>query len=96
MNSSERRLKFKESCLKQEHKALFTPNNVINLSIVYELDGWSRDLNTDFTLKDCLKLKLLIQMNANLADTVWDLIRVQNFYYLMVAWEKMSLFLELI
>ena len=96
MNSSERRLKFKESCLKQEDKALFTPNNVINLSIVYELDGWSRDLNTDFTIKDCLKPKLLIQINANIADTVWDLIRVQNFYYLMVAWEKFLLFLELI
>ena len=34
--------------------AAFTPNNVVNLFIVYELDTWSRDLNTDFTLKDCL------------------------------------------
>ena len=27
---------------------------VVNLFIVYELDRWSQDLNTKFTLKDCL------------------------------------------
>ena len=26
----------------------------MNFFIVYELDTWSRDLNSDFTLKDCL------------------------------------------
>ena len=49
MNNIRIRLKFKGSCLKQEDKAAFTPNNVVNLFIVYELDRWSRDLNTDFT-----------------------------------------------
>ena len=46
------RLEFKGSCLKQE-EATFTPNNVVNVFIIYELKTWSQDLNTDFTLKDC-------------------------------------------
>ena len=54
MNNSKIRLKFKGSCFRQAVKAPFTPNNVVNLFIVYELDRWSRDLNTDFTLKECL------------------------------------------
>ena len=49
MNNSRLRLKFKENCLKQEDKAPFTRNNVVNLFIVYELDTWSRELNTDLT-----------------------------------------------
>ena len=32
----------------------FTPNNVVNFFLDYKLGTWSRDLNTDFTLKDCL------------------------------------------
>ena len=52
MNNSRIRLKFKGSYLKQEDKAPFTPKNVVNLLIVYELDTWSQELNTDFTLKD--------------------------------------------
>ena len=54
MNNSKIRLKFKESYLKQEDQAPFTENNLVNLIIVYELDRSSRDLNSDFTLKDCL------------------------------------------
>ena len=66
------RVEFKVSCLKQE-KVTFTPRNVVILSIVYELDTWSRDLSTDFTLNDCLfgtvkltqivSIKMLIQIN---------------------------------
>ena len=33
----------------------FTSRNVINIYVGYELDPWSRDLNTVFTLKDCPK-----------------------------------------
>ena len=52
---------FKRNCLKQKKKkkkkkkknATFTPANRINLFIVYDLDTWSRDLNSNFTLKDC-------------------------------------------
>ena len=32
----------------------FTPRNVVNSFIVYELDRWTKDLNVEFTLKDCL------------------------------------------
>ena len=32
----------------------FIHGNVVNLYISYELDTWSRDLNTDFTLGNCL------------------------------------------
>ena len=46
------KLKFEGSYLKQEDKAAFTPKNVI-FFIVYELDSWPRDLNTDFTLGGC-------------------------------------------
>ena len=48
------RLRFKGSCLKQEETSPFIPDNVLNLFIVCELDAWSRDLHTDFTLKDSL------------------------------------------
>ena len=48
------RLRFKASCRRQDDKAPFTPNNVINLFIVCELDRQSQDLNNGFNLKDCL------------------------------------------
>ena len=35
---NESRIRFKGSCLKQEDKAPFTPKNVVNIFIVYELD----------------------------------------------------------
>ena len=65
LNNSKIRLKFKGSCLKQKDKAPFTPNNVLNLFIVYELDRWSRDLNTDFFLKDCLFGAVKLSKNAD-------------------------------
>ena len=57
MNNFKIRLKFKRrrsSCLKQEEKAAFTLKNVVHLFIVCKLDTCSRDLNTDFTFKNCL------------------------------------------
>ena len=54
MNNSRLRLEFKGSCLKQEDKAPFTLNNVVNLFIVDELSRWSKDLNAEFSLKECL------------------------------------------
>ena len=53
MINSKVRLRFTGSCLKQD-KATFTPNIVVNLYIVYELNILSQDLNTKFTLKDSL------------------------------------------
>ena len=44
---------FKGSCLKQTKNAAYTThNNRIFVFILYELDSWSCDLNSDFTLKD--------------------------------------------
>ena len=54
MNNFRIRLEFKGSCLKQENKAAYTPKNVVNIFIIYELDSQSRDLGTDFTLGSCL------------------------------------------
>ena len=79
MNNSKIRLKFKGSWLKQEDKAPFTPNNLVNLFIVvklvklvilvklfiYELDRWPRNLNTDFALKDCLFGAVKLTKNAD-------------------------------
>ena len=49
LHESKIRLKFEESCLKQDNKP-FTPNKVVDLFVVNELDTWSGDLNTDFTV----------------------------------------------
>ena len=57
-------LRFTGNCLKQD-KATFTPNNVINLHIIYELDRWSQDLNAKFTLKDCFFGNVKITKNAD-------------------------------
>ena len=59
------KLKFKESCLKQEDKAAFTIKNVINLFIVYELDTWLPDLSAEFTLKDCSLGAVNVTKNAD-------------------------------
>ena len=64
-DKSRLRLGFEVSCLKQEDKAAFTPNYVVNLFIVYELDRRPQDLNTDFTLTDCLCGAVKITKNAN-------------------------------
>ena len=40
--------------LKQGGQAAFAPKNVVNSFIVYELDSWPQDLNTDFALGCCL------------------------------------------
>ena len=46
-------VKFEGKRFKQD-KLPFTDGNAVNIFIVYELDIWSRELRTDFTLKDCL------------------------------------------
>ena len=70
--------------------ATYTPINSINLFIVYELDTWSRDLNSDFTLKDWLFGGVKLARNSDLDKYIYSgygigSIRVQNFHYLMVA-----------
>ena len=44
---------FKARRLNQRN-TIFTPSNMIIYFIIYELDTWSRELNSDFNLKDCL------------------------------------------
>ena len=86
------RLKFEGSRLKQEDKTPFTPKNVVNLFISYELDTWSQYLNSDFPLKDCLFGSVKLTKNADpekYVDSGYGIGFVQNFYYLMVARIKM-------
>ena len=63
-NKSRLRFRFEESCLKQGDTTRFTPNNVVNLFIVCELNTWSKYLNAEFTLKDCLFGAVKLTINA--------------------------------
>ena len=64
MNNSKIRLRFTGSCLKQDPTTL-TPNNIVNFFIVYKLDRGLQDLNSKFTLKDCLFGNVKITKNAD-------------------------------
>ena len=64
-NKSRLRLRLGGSHLKQEDTTLSTPNSVANLFIAWELNIWSRDLDTNFTLKDCLFGTLKPTKNAD-------------------------------
>ena len=64
IHNSEISVKFERSSLKQD-KLSFTHGNVVKIFIVYELDVWSRDLNTDFTLNDCLFGVVKLVKNAD-------------------------------
>ena len=59
------KLKFEGSWLKQQDKAVVTPKNMINFLIVYELDAWWQDLNTDFTLRGRLFGGVKLTKNAD-------------------------------
>ena len=65
-HSSKTKLKFTGSCLKQEDNAAYTPSNVVDLYIVYELDSRSQDLNPKLSLRDCLFGNIKITKNADL------------------------------
>ena len=57
-------LVFKGSCLKSKNGNYTHPSGIM-FFIVYELDTWSRDLNSDFTLKDCLLRGVKLVKNAD-------------------------------
>ena len=62
---------FNEHCLIKNNTAI--PKKAINPNISYMLNPWLRNLNTDFTLNNCLfgSVKLTkIQMNTNIVDAV--------------------------
>ena len=80
---------------------LFIRRNVVNLCISYELDTWSRELSTDFTLGNCLLewlsyIKTLILINKDTIVMVLDLMHIHNFRCQTVAGVKTLLFLVLI
>ena len=52
-NYGKGQIKFKGICLKQDISC-FIHGNVVNLYFSYELNAWSRDLNTYFTIDNCL------------------------------------------
>ena len=52
-NYGEISINFYGICLRQD-RISYIYRNLINLHIVYRLDTWSRDLNTDFTVGSCL------------------------------------------
>ena len=92
-------INFNGRCLKK-NKTSFS-KKVINLYISYILNQWFRNLNTDFTLNNCLFGSVELTKNAdpdntNIVATEKYLILAQNFHLQMKTWEKMSLFLELI
>ena len=55
---------FKEICLKQKSVS-FRYKIVINSYISYTLDKWSKDLDTDFTLSNCLFGAVKLTKNAD-------------------------------
>ena len=57
-------VKFKGICLKQKIVS-FLYKKIINLYISYKLDEWSKDLNTDFTLRNCLFGAVKLTENAD-------------------------------
>ena len=72
------------------------PKKIINLYISYILKPWLRDLNTDFTLNNCLFGSVELTKNANQDKYKYSGYEmVQNFHLQMIAWKKMSFFLEL-
>ena len=100
-NKSRLRLRFEGSCLEQEDTVPFTPNNIVNLFIVYKLGRWSRDVNTGFTLKDCLLGAVKITKNVDADKCKHSGYSIgfdsrSEFSLLMVARVKISLFLKLI
>ena len=100
MNNSRIRLEFKGSSLKQD-KSPFTPNIVVKLYIVYELNIWSQGLNDEFTLKNCLFGAVKLTKNANPNKHSYSgygigFDFVHPFQFQILIGLKMPLFLELI
>ena len=69
------------NCLKQD-KAFFIHRHVVNLLIVYQLDTFSRDVNTKFVPRNCLfgviKLTKNILIIMDIVVMVLDFMLVLN------------------
>ena len=66
---SKTRVKFTESCLKQD-KVIFTHGKIVNIYIVYELDA-SSSSGRDPTLKNCLFGAVSLTKNADIEKYVY-------------------------
>ena len=55
-------INFNEHCLINH---IYIPKKVINIYISYTLTPWIRNLNTDFTLKNCLFGSIKLTKNAD-------------------------------
>ena len=75
-----------------EGSVSFIDGNVVNLYIIYTLDSRSRDLNTDFTLGNCLKLTMDNDLNIDITIIVLDSMHVHNFCRQTVAGVKILFF----
>ena len=64
-NSFAQKLLFTIQKFKQD-KAAFTHRNVINLFMIFQVDTWSKDLSTKFTLRDYLFGAVKLTKNAGL------------------------------
>ena len=76
---------------------LSTAKRVINTYISYTLNPWSKNLNLNFTLKNCLFGSIVLTKNTDPGKYKYsgygiDLIVVQNFHLLMEALEKCHYF----
>ena len=70
-----------------QRNTTFTPLNVIIYFIIYELNTWSRELNSDVNLKDCLFAVVKLAGNADPDKYVYSgygirpLLSLPNFDY---------------
>ena len=90
---------FNGHCLINDN--IFLHKKVINMYVSCILNQWPRDLNTDFTLGNCLFWFVKLTNNVDPDKYVYTGYGIRFnlrsvFIYLTVAWKKMSLFLELI
>ena len=92
--------KLKRNCLIQDNIS-FTHRNPTNLFVVYELDTWSRGLNTGCRLGDCLFWTVKLIENDDLDKFVYSGNGVgfdthSQFSFANEEWGKKLLFLELL
>ena len=82
----------------KQQKVTFAHNNAVSLIIICELNTWSKNLSTKFTLGGCMFGAVKLTKNTQLEkygynDYGIDLIHVHNFLYQAVTWVKTLLVL---
>ena len=92
-------INFNRHCLIKNN--IYISKRVINLYISYTLTPWLRNLNTDFTLNNCLFGSVKLTENADPGKHKYSgysigIVSRSEFILQMEPCEEMSLFLELI